>query len=242
MLRQLPGVEAVDQLRLYELRYQGMPVQLGGADVEVLREYGRLQFLRGDRREILGELLQGAFCVVSEPFSNKYNIREGDELRLAVAGGELVLQVKGVYHDYASERGTILVHRTTLLKVLPDPAVSNVAIYLQPGSDLASARGHNERALDGREVVISTNRALREEGLRIFDRTFAITWALEAVAIIIAVLGVVEALRQAQIDSSFTFNFTPYVVAACLFIALTVPMTRFADYLNRRAATQRGHG
>ena len=59
---------------------------------------------------------------------------------------------------------------------------------------------------------------------------------------LVSVIGPIEALRQAQIDSSFTFNFTPYVVAACLFIALTVPMTRFADYLNRRAATQRGHG
>lgn len=59
---------------------------------------------------------------------------------------------------------------------------------------------------------------------------------------LVSVIGPIEALRQAQIDSSFTFNFTPYVVAACLFIALTVPMTRFADYLNRRAADQRGHG
>ena len=59
---------------------------------------------------------------------------------------------------------------------------------------------------------------------------------------LVSVIGPIEALRQAQIDSSFTFNFTPYVVAACLFIALTVPMTRFADYLNRRAASQRGQG
>jgi polar amino acid transport system permease protein len=59
---------------------------------------------------------------------------------------------------------------------------------------------------------------------------------------LVSVIGPIEALRQAQIDSSFTFNFTPYVVAACLFIALTVPMTRFADYLNRRAAAERGHG
>jgi polar amino acid transport system permease protein len=59
---------------------------------------------------------------------------------------------------------------------------------------------------------------------------------------LVSVIGPIEALRQAQIDSSFTFNFTPYVVAALLFIALTVPMTRFADWLNARAARERGAG
>ncbi|MEI8057518.1 MAG: amino acid ABC transporter permease [Actinomycetes bacterium] len=59
---------------------------------------------------------------------------------------------------------------------------------------------------------------------------------------LVSVIGPIEALRQAQIDSSFTFNFTPYVCAALLFIALTVPMTRFADWLNARAAKQRNAG
>jgi polar amino acid transport system permease protein len=59
---------------------------------------------------------------------------------------------------------------------------------------------------------------------------------------LVSVIGPIEALRQAQIDSSFTFNFTPYVTAAVLFIALTVPMTRFADWLNVRAARERGAG
>ncbi|CAB4845980.1 unannotated protein [freshwater metagenome] len=59
---------------------------------------------------------------------------------------------------------------------------------------------------------------------------------------LVSVIGPIEALRQAQIDSSFTFNFTPYVVAAVLFIALTVPMTRCADWLNARSARERGAG
>lgn len=199
-LKQLSTVESVDQLRLYEIRYQGMPVQFGGADIAVLRRYGRLQFLRGDRVQILGTLLAGPFCVVSEPFANKYRVREGDQLRLEVGGGELTLKVAGVYHDYSSERGTIITDRSTMLRALPDPAVTNVALYLKPGSDLTRAREEVARALAGHEVILSTNRSLREEGLRIFDRTFAITWALEAVAIVIAVLGVAGALLAMVMD------------------------------------------
>jgi len=56
---------------------------------------------------------------------------------------------------------------------------------------------------------------------------------------LVAVLGPIEALRQAQIDASFNFNYTPYVVAACIFIALTIPMTRFADWVHRRTERKR---
>jgi polar amino acid transport system permease protein len=48
---------------------------------------------------------------------------------------------------------------------------------------------------------------------------------------LVGVLGVVEAFRQTQIDQAATFNFTPGVVAAVLFLAITVPMTRFTDWL-----------
>ncbi len=52
---------------------------------------------------------------------------------------------------------------------------------------------------------------------------------------LLAAVGVVEALREAQIYSSFNFNFTPYLVAAVLFIALTIPLARLTDWLGRRA-------
>jgi polar amino acid transport system permease protein len=51
---------------------------------------------------------------------------------------------------------------------------------------------------------------------------------------LVAFLGPIEAFRQAQIDEAATFNFTPYVVSACLFLAITVPMTRLVDWLVAR--------
>ena len=59
---------------------------------------------------------------------------------------------------------------------------------------------------------------------------------------LVAVLGPIEVLRQAQIDASFNFNYTPYVGAALIFIALTIPMTRFADWLQARTARRRRAG
>ena len=51
---------------------------------------------------------------------------------------------------------------------------------------------------------------------------------------LIAVLGVVDAIRSAQIATATDFNFTPYVVAGLLFVALTIPLTRATDWIARR--------
>lgn len=59
---------------------------------------------------------------------------------------------------------------------------------------------------------------------------------------LVAVLGPIEVLRQAQIDASFTFNYTPYVGAALIFISLTIPMTRFADWVQRRTQERQRAG
>lgn len=59
---------------------------------------------------------------------------------------------------------------------------------------------------------------------------------------LVSVLGPIEVLRQAQIDASSTFNYTPYVAAAAIFIALTIPMTRFADWVQARMARRQRAG
>jgi len=56
---------------------------------------------------------------------------------------------------------------------------------------------------------------------------------------LVALIGPVEAFRQAQIDASATFNFTPYVVAAVIFVAFTIPLARLTDYLNARSRRER---
>ena len=59
---------------------------------------------------------------------------------------------------------------------------------------------------------------------------------------LVAVLGPIEILRQAQIDASSSFNYTPYVAAAVIFLALTIPMTRFADWIQARMARRQRAG
>ena len=59
---------------------------------------------------------------------------------------------------------------------------------------------------------------------------------------LVATIGVVEAFRQAQIDSASTFNFTPYLATALFFVVVTIPLARFTDALIARGRRRRAAG
>jgi putative ABC transport system permease protein len=90
--------------------------------------------------------------------------------------------------------------RATALKYLLDPAPSSLAVYLSPDASLTEVRQEIVDAAGEHRILIFSNRDLRTQALVIFDRTFAITYALEAVAVIVAVIGVAGALLAVVID------------------------------------------
>ncbi len=200
-LAKLPGVAAIDRLREYEISYEGMPAGLGSVELNILRSYHNADFLSGRRtNDVLAELRGSNAVLVSEPFANKHHVREGDSITLSLGESRASFRIVDVYYDYSSERGSILMDRNTLLRYLPDPAASNLAIYIAPDARIEDVHAEIERAAAGHGVLMFTNRDLRGEALRIFDRTFAITYALEAIAVIVAVMGVAGALLALVID------------------------------------------
>src|SRR5258706_14252971 len=80
--------------------------------------------------------------------------------------------------------------RNAMKKYLPAEAPSNLAVYVADGADPASVRKEIEQAAANYRVLIFSNSDLRRQAVVIFDKTFAITYALEAVAVLVAVMGV----------------------------------------------------
>jgi putative ABC transport system permease protein len=197
----LPGVAAVDRLRAYEISYDGMPATLASVDLRVLRAYRKSDFFSGRPTGEVLEVLRGKNnIIVSEPFTYKHRVKTGDTLTLALGEARANFQVVDVYYDYASERGYILMDRDVLLKYLPDETPTNLAIFLAPNAKAVDARKEIQEVAAGHRILIFSDRDLRMEAVRIFDRTFAITYALEAVAVIVAVMGIGGALIALVID------------------------------------------
>ena len=201
VLGRLPGVEAVDRLRAYEISFENMPATLASADLSALRSDAHSDFFSGRPREqVLAELRASQTVIVSEPFTYKHHLKTGDSITLLLGETRASFRIADVYYDYSSERGNILMDRKTMLRYLPDPAPSNLAIYVSPGTPVEMVRAEIEKTTAGHRVLMFSNRDLRAEAIRIFDRTFAITYALEAVAVIVAVMGIAGALLALVID------------------------------------------
>jgi putative ABC transport system permease protein len=200
-IAKLPGIVAVDRLREYEISFDGMPAGLASVELRLLRSYHKADFLSGHPTgEVLGDLQNSNTVIISEPFANKHHIRAGDSINLSLGGARPSFRVVDVFYDYSSERGSILMDRNTMLRYLPDPAASNLAIYVAPDARIDTVRAEIEGVAAGHRILVFSNRDLRGEALRIFDRTFAITYALEAIAVIVAVMGVAGALLALVID------------------------------------------
>jgi putative ABC transport system permease protein len=200
-IAKVPGVAAVDRLRAYEITYNGRPVILGGADLSGYRTEHHSDFFSGRDSDAVFRELRGANdIIVSEPFTSKHHVKAGDTITLALGEARPQFRIADVYYDYSSERGEILMDRATLLRYLPDPAPTNLAIYVAPGVDVETVRREVLQAAAGHRLLIFSDREIRGEAIRIFDRTFAITYALDAIAVIVAVIGVAGALLALVID------------------------------------------
>lgn len=197
----LPVVEAVDRFRTVPIQIGGLPASFGFGESRLMLPQGRTHFLPGENREaILRKLPTGPFVIVSEPFSRKHSVGAGDTLSLPLPGGAMNVAVLGVYSDYSSERGTVYGDRHVFGSRFPQRAVTNIAVTLKPGIRLGEGARAVEKVIAGKQVLLVENRALREHAIRIFDQTFAITWALEGVAIFVAVMGMAGALVALVID------------------------------------------
>lgn len=214
-IAKLPGVSEVQRLRAYEISYEGMPATLGSIDLENHQLYRTSDFLSGrNTAAVLAELRGAPGVIVSEPFTYKHNVKAGDSLQLALGNTRDSFRIVDVYYDYSSERGMILMDRAVMLKYLPDPAPSNLAVFVAPGSDVSAVRKEIAAAAANYRVLIFTNGDLRGQAVQIFDRTFAIAYALEAVAMLVAVMGVAGALLALVIDRRRELGLLRYLGAS----------------------------
>jgi len=214
-ISKLPGVQTVQRLRAYEISYQGLPATLGSLDIANTPINRNTDFLSGRPTDsVLAELRGSNAVIVSEPFTYKHHVKAGDSLWLALGESHTSFRIADVYYDYGSERGVILMDRHVMLKYLGDPAPSNLAIFVKPGMNVATVRREIENAAADNRILIFANGDLRSQAVQIFDRTFAITYALEAVAVVVAVMGVAGALLALVIDRRRELGLLRYLGAS----------------------------
>jgi putative ABC transport system permease protein len=208
----IPGVDSVSRLRAYEVQYQGLPASLAGASHGRNAPRQSLTFLsRRPSADILRELAAGNNAVVSEPFAYKHHVKAGDTITLPLGEQRVTFRVIDIFYDYGHEAGFIVVDWDTLLRYLPDNAPTNLAVYLAPGADLERTRAAIQRAIANKSLMMLSNGEIRRQAIRVFDQTFAITYAVEAISILVAIGGISGALISIVMDRRREFGVLRYL-------------------------------
>ena len=201
LLSAVPGIAAIDRFRAISIDYEGFPAVVGASEFQILAAYSRLLFIDGRATsDVAPRLIGEERVVVSEPFALRHDVAAGDTIELPTPSGMAPFEVEAVFYDYSSEGGLVMMDRNTYVATFTDSAVSNVAVYLDPGSDPDAVRADIAGRLPDVELRIATNRELRTLVLRVFDQTFQITYALELIALAVAMLGIANTLAALIIE------------------------------------------
>ena len=127
---------------------------------------------------------------VSEAIVDLYGYRPGRQITLPLAGRAVSFIVAGVWRDYARQQGAIVMERALYATLTGDTTANDASLMLDSGTHVEDVRRELEARLgaDG-QLTFAAPGDIRAVSLRIFDRTFAVTYALEAAAVGIGLVG-----------------------------------------------------
>ncbi|KON80449.1 ABC transporter permease [Azoarcus sp. PA01] len=183
-----PGVSSVqpvryDTLRLDEAQF---PVTLIARPVA---DGAPVPLVEGDAASVRGaDGLPPAW--VSEAMADLFRVGVGDSLALPLGGEMHRFRVAGVWRDYARQHGAVLVELADYRALTGDSRSNNVAIRVAPSVQADAVAAALQTQFDGQNFELVAPGAIRATSLAVFDRTFLVTYLMEAVAILIGLFGV----------------------------------------------------
>jgi len=158
-------------------------------------------FREGDRAAAVHAFRVGEGVLVSEPLAYRRGLSVGDTLRLPTDGGPRAYPVAGVFYDYGSDQGVVMMSRSAYGASFDDGGVTSLGLFLRPGVDPSEvARELEARAPPGQTLSVRSNAELRRGSLEVFDRTFRVTAVLRLLAFVVAFAGVLSALVALELE------------------------------------------
>ena len=198
-LAALPGVARVDAVRVRTLDAGEGPFDLVVSRVDEQRA-GVYRYKSGSAQAVAQRASQGAVAV-SEPFAFRFEVAVGDTLTLPTDRGPRDYPVAGVFFDYGNDLGVVLMDERPFLASYRDPGYAGAALTAGPGVEVAGLVARARDLAQGRqEVVVRSNRDLRQASLDVFDQTFVVTGVLRLLAVAVAFVGVLSALMALQLE------------------------------------------
>ncbi len=194
-IEKVPGVEVTQMVRTARVLYRGVPVLVVAAEVGKLARKVKRRPIAGDPGEMYRLTAAGEAAIVSDTFANLRGVGIGGTVELPAPRGILRLRVAGITRDYSDQQGSVMLDRSVYLRWWNDDTANIIRVYVKPGADRREVKKQIlDRFAGGRRLFVLSNAEVRGEILRLTDQWFGMTYNQVAVAVLVAVLGIVNTL------------------------------------------------
>ncbi len=186
----VPGIDAVDFVRFQSIRLNANQpaVALIARAVATLKQHHALPLIG---TQYLRRASDPPPIWISEAVRDLHGFDVGQKIDIPVAGKRAQFIVSGVWRDYARQFGALLIERDTYIRLTGDAKANDAAVFLQPGVRGADViRALKINVAQGEQLEFTTSAEVRKLSLRIFDRSFYVTYALELMTVLIGLFGV----------------------------------------------------
>ncbi len=189
----LPGVEHVGKYRAVHLDFLGQKVVAGFGNSELLWKYR--PHIKPEEKDRLQRLARYREISVSDYLKVKYGLKRGDVVHLQTPKGEVDFTINNTSISYSTMSGFIYMDRRWLKEYWGLDDATQLSVYLAKGQSAVKFKQQLEHAIGNTHTLdVSDNNELRQAVLGIFDKSFALTYTIELIAIVISLIGVVNAL------------------------------------------------
>jgi putative ABC transport system permease protein len=200
-LRTIDGVGEVQSVRSVRVLVRSTPIMLVATDIGALARRAKLPPVEGDSEEMYRLAAEGKGVLASENFARLRGVRLGEMLDIPAPEGTLQLPVLGIVRDFSDQQGSLLIQRDVFTRYWRDDSVNLFRVYVKPGANDGEVRQRILDAFGSRQrLFVLTNRDLRRYIIRLTDQWFGLTYVQIAVAVLVAVLGIVNALTVSITD------------------------------------------
>ena len=148
---------------------------------------------------------------ISEPMGDIYGMRVGQVVQLPLAGRAQSFTVVGVWRDYARQFGAIAMRMSDYQALTGDNSVTDAGVWLKPGVVASRVIADLRAQIESPAVEFAETDEIRQISLRIFDRSFAVTYVLEIAAIVIGLVGIAATFSSQAIARTREFGMLRHI-------------------------------
>ncbi|HJR79893.1 MAG TPA: FtsX-like permease family protein [Anaerolineales bacterium] len=202
LVRAHPLAQSSSAMRGVTVESENGPVELIAVSAERPMD-SRLFLAAQGTPQQAWQMVRDGSVLLSEPLANRLGISAGESLALLTPRGWQSFTIAGIYADYASTRGTVRMSLDVYRRLWSDDRLNGIALILSPGADVDVVTDDLRVQLAGfPEIQVNPSRILRQGALVVFDRTFAITAAMQLITTLVAFIGVLSSLLALQLEKA----------------------------------------